>query len=150
MAHRIRLARYAVENIQWLYFGAYRMRVEATEVEGDGLDKYNFIYQRGTMNQYLGQYCDEFVAIAGPSQIADIPIGEPDPERYYPYYRLDYMECDFTAESLALEVWEVIQREAAILCQGMARFQQLSAVEDVWVPSAPESSDSESASTSVV
>jgi hypothetical protein len=148
MARRIRLVRYEVQNINWQFFGAYRMRVEVPEVEGDDLDPHIFIYQRGLVSPYTGQVQDEFVAIAGPAQMADIPVGEPDANRYYPYYRLNYIEQDFTSEELAMEVWRTIQREAAVLCEAMGRFTQLTAVEDVWLPTVPTTGNSQSASAS--
>ena len=147
MAHRIRLLRYEVENIQWQYYGAYRMRVRVADVEGDGLDKNIFVYKRNPINPYTGEYCDVFETIAGPAQLADYPAGAPDVEHGYPYYRLDYFELDFGAESLALEMWNIILKEAAILCQAMAKYEQLSVVEDVWTPSFP-STDTDSSTAS--
>ena len=146
MAYRIQLTRYAVENINWLTYGTYRMRIEVTAVEGDGIDPYIFVYQRRPQSPYNDEPCDEFVAIAGPAQIADIPAGAPEADHYWPFFRLSYVELDFTAEELAMEVWNTVQREAAILCEGFERYTQLVAQEDVWVPTMPDES-SESASS---
>lgn len=147
MAFRIRLARYKVQNINWTYFGAYRMRVEVVETEN--IDPNIFIYQRGPVSPYTGQPQDFFSAITGPSQLADVPALEPDINYYYPYFRLNYIENDFDAESLALEVWQTILAEARILCEAMGRFTQLTIAEDVWVPSIPDPvTDSQSSQSS--
>jgi hypothetical protein len=137
MPYRIQLTRYQVNNIDWKYFGAYRMRVEVTAVEGDGLDPHLFIYQQGQRSPYSGQTCDNFCAIVGPAQLADIPIGAADPQRYFPFYRLNFIELDFTAEALAMDVWRQIQEEARVLCEAMGRFTLLESAEEVWVPDIP-------------
>lgn len=150
MAYRIKLARFEVSKVIWPHGGDYRMRIVAEAAEGDGLDPNIFVYQRGPVSPYHGQTIDHWVAIAGPSQIADIPIGEPDPQHCWPFFRLSYAEQDFSAESLALEVWEIVKREAGLLCTMMGRFTQLSRVEELWVntPPAEETGNSQSNSAS--
>lgn len=146
MAYRIRLIRYQVENINWTYYGAYRMRVEVAGTEN--IDPNIFVYQRGLVSPYTGQPEDIFAAIAGPAQLADIPALEPNANRSYPFFRLHYMEADFDSEAQALEVWQAILADARILCEAMGRFTQLQAVEDVWVPSVPDVVDSQSSESS--
>ena len=148
MAYRIQLTRYGVENINWLYFGAYRMRVEVTAVEGAGLDRSIFIYRRVPISPYTGVNYDDFCAVAGPAQMADVPIGEPDANRYWPFYRLDYVELDFTSPQLAEEVWNTIKNEARILCEGMGRYSQLAVADVTWVPDSPPAGPDQSESAS--
>ena len=144
---RIELTRYAAENINYTYYGAYRMKVAVTDVEGDDLDKYVFIYQRKAPSPYTGSSCDEFCAVVGPSQLGDVPAGAPDPDKNWPFYRLDYVELDFMSAEQAEQAWTEIQAEVCRLVGAMDDLEKLQAISDVWCPSAPDpSSQSESSS----
>ena len=145
---RIRLTRYAAENVNYTYYGAYRMKVAVTSVEGDDIDKYVFIYKRNPVNPYTTLSTDEFCAVCGPSQFATIPAAAPDADLNWPYYRLDYVELDFMSLNQAEQAWEDIKVEVGKLVEGMGKLVSLKAIEDVWFPSAPPAtSQSESTST---
>jgi len=149
---RIRLVRYEAARVNFTYLSAYRMRVEVVEVEGEDIDPYIFIYKKGVVNPYSNSACtDEFQAVIGPSQYATIPAGEPDPNKSWPYYRLNYFEVDFMSEAQAMRVWEVVKREVCILVEAMGKLTQLEQVEEAWCPDEPgdESTESESVSESV-
>ena len=60
---RIRLTRYAAQNVNYTYYGAYRMKVAVTDVEGDDLNKYVFIFRRNPVSPYTGANCDEFMEV---------------------------------------------------------------------------------------
>ena len=146
---RIRLTRYAAENVNYTYYGAYRMKVAVTSVEGDDIDKYVFIYQRHPASPYTGASQDEFAAVCGPSQFASIPAGAPDADHGWPFYRLDYVELDFMSIDQANQAWAEIQVEVGKLVEGMGKLTSLKAIQDVWFPDEPPaSSQSESTSTS--
>jgi hypothetical protein len=134
---RIRLTKYIAENVNYTYYGAYRMKVAVTAVEGDDLDKYVFIYKKGTVSPYSELSQDDFMAIAGPSQFASIPAVSPDPDQNYPFFRLDYVELDFMSVEQADQAWTDIQAEVGKLVEGMGKLTKLKAVEDVWFPSPP-------------
>ena len=137
MAYRLELTRYAVAIQDWQYFGAYRMRVEVTAVEGDGLDPYIFVYQQGDRSPYSGETQDQMVAVAGPAQIAAIPVQAANPKVYWPFYRLNYLEQDYDNEAQAMTAWAVIQAQACTLCTAMATFKNLQRAETVWIPDIP-------------
>ena len=142
---RIRLTRYAAENVNYSYYGAYRMKVAVTDVEGDDLDKYIFIYQRHAASPYTTASQDEFSAVCGPSQMATVPAVTPDADKNWPFYRLDYVELDFMSLEQAEQAWADIQVEVCKLVDGMGKLTALKAIDDVWCPSAPPpSSQSES------
>ena len=145
---RIRLTRYAAENVNYTYYGAYRMKVAVTDVEGDDLDKYVFIYKRNPPSPYTGSDCDEFCAVAGPSQLGDVPAGAPDPDKNWPFYRLDSVELDFMAAAQAEQAWEDIQAEVCRLVGAMDDLEKLQAISDIWCPSAPPDDPSSQSSQS--
>jgi hypothetical protein len=135
---RIRLTRYAAQNVNYTYYGAYRMKVAVTSVMGDDLDKYVFIFKRNAVSPYTGSNCDEFMAVAGPSQMGDVPAGAPDPDKNWPFYRLDSVELDFMSAEQAEQAWVEIQAEVCRLVSAMDDLENLSAISDVWCPSAPD------------
>ena len=136
MTCHLQLTRSGLENVEFAFFGVYRLRVEVTDYQD--IDPNIFIYQRGAPNPHLdGEPCDFFVGIAGPPELAELPIGEPDPDQQYPFYRLSSVELDFRRQETAEEVWQLINSEATVLCQAMNAFQSLIVVEEVWVPDRP-------------
>lgn len=146
MTRRIRLTRYAATKVNLNNYGAYRMRVEVTAVEGTDLDEFIFIYKRNPPSAYTSLSCDTFEAVAGPPQLADYPAGEPNADQGWPYFRLNYVEMDFASTAQADSVWKEIQAEVCVLVEAMGRLAELNAVEDVWCPAAPVSGSESSES----
>lgn len=146
MSRRIRLTRYAANTVNFNNYGAYRLRIEVTGVEGADLDEFIFIYKRNPPSAYTTQSCDTFEAVAGPPQLATYPAGEPNPDQGWPYYRLNYVELDVASTAQADAIWEEIKSEVCILIDAMERLSQLQAVEDVWCPGPPDSGSQSSQS----
>lgn len=140
--HRIRLTRYAPETIVFNNYGAYRLRVEVTAVEGPDLDSNIFIYRRNPPSPYTTLNCDNFEAVAGPNQLAQYPAGEPDPDQGWPFYRLPYVELDVMSSEQAEAIWTEIQSEANALMGALDRLSQLITVQDIWLPGPPLDSNS--------
>lgn len=137
---RIRLTRYAPETLIFNNYGAYRLRVEVTAVEGPDLDSNIFIYRRNPPSPYTTLNCDNFEAVAGPNQLAQYPAGEPDPDQGWPFYRLPYVELDVMSSEQAEAIWTEIQAEANALVGALDRLSQLVTVQDVWLPGPPPDS----------
>ena len=74
---RIRLTRYAATAVNFNNYGAYRLRVEVTDVEGADLDQNIFIYKRNPPSPYTDQDCDNFEAVAGPAAVGFYTGGGP-------------------------------------------------------------------------
>lgn len=137
MVRRIRLDRYETAQLNWTYYGAFRMRVVAAEAVGDDLDPYIFIYAHRPADPYTQASLDVFQAICGPAQMATIPIGAADPTNNYPFYRLDHVELDFTSRQEALNAWEIIKAETRILVEAMGHFTNMFNAETFWTPGPP-------------
>lgn len=146
MTRRIQLTRYAATRVQFNNYGAYRMRIEVTSVEGPDLDEFIFIYKRNPPSAYTTLSCDNFEAVAGPPQLSAYPAGEPDPDNGWPYYRLNYVELDVASTAQADSIWNEIQSEVCVLVDAMTRLTELQAVEDVWCPGPPDSGSESSES----
>jgi len=139
MQRRIRLTRYAANTVDMNNYGAYRLRVEVTAVEGPDLDEFVFIYRHNPPSAYTNQSVDTFEAVAGPPQVAMYPSGEANADQGWPYYRLNYVELDVMSTEQADSIWKEIQAEVCVLVDAMNRLDKLQAVEDVWCPDAPDS-----------
>jgi len=148
MTRHLQLTRYAPKKILFNNYGAYRLRIEVTGVEGDDLDEYIFIYKRNPISVYTQQSCDTFEAVAWPPQLSDYPAGEPNPDQGWPYYRLNYVELDVASSAQAEQIWKEIQAEACVLVEAMNRLDDLKSVETVWCPSPPDDPSSASQSES--
>lgn len=139
-------------NVNYQWAGAFRLRVEASDPTGSGADPNVFVYRRDPVNPYTGEANDTFFAVASPVDLAEYPVGDPDPDAQFPFFRLDYVELDFRAVSQAREVWELVREGVCNLLAALEKLEQLQAVEEVWVCADPPedqgSSESGSASES--
>jgi hypothetical protein len=140
------LTRYAANTVNFNNYGAYRIRIEVTAVEGPDLDEFIFIYKHNPPSAYTDQSCDTFEAVAGPPQLATYPAGQSNADQGWPYYRLNYVELDVASTAQADAIWNEIQAEVCALVSAMERLTQLQAVDDVWCPGPPDSTSQSSQS----
>jgi len=140
MERRVKLTRSASTQVNMSNYGAYRLRVEVTSVEGPDLDEYLFVYRRNSPSPYTGLNCDMFEAVCGPPQLATYPAGEPNPDIEWPYYRSNVIELDVASTQQADEIWQEIQAEICVLVEALNRLDNLKVVEVVWCPSPPPNS----------
>jgi hypothetical protein len=149
---KLRLTRSELQNVNYQYLGAFRLRVEASAVDEHGnptgADPNVFLYLRKPVNPYTGTADDIFQAICGPVDLSDYPIGEPDPEKAFPFLRLSYVELDLRATSVAEEIWGVIAREVNQLLVALQRMETLVPTLDIVVGLDETTGDSESESES--
>lgn len=137
MTRRICLTRSATTTTSNTNYGTYRLRVDVTAVQGPDLDTNIFVYRRNPPSPYTTLSTDTFEAIAGPSQLANIPAGTPNPDLSWPYFRLNYIELDVASTAEADNIWAEIQADAKNLLEAMNRLEQLQVIQTVWFPSAP-------------
>lgn len=145
---RLRVRRYKVNNIDYLYFSAYRLKIEITDATG--MDTRCFVYRRGQPDAYSGEVTDTFFAVASPVDMADYPPDTPDPLKAYPFFRKSVVELDLRSQALALETEALIVQELNVLVHAMNKLGDLTLQEDFWIGPFPEdeSSLADSVSTS--
>lgn len=148
MARRLKLTRSELQHVNYQYLGAFRLRVDASDPSDSGADPNVFLYNRRPVNPYNGSQDDDFMSIAGPADMAEYPVGEPNGNTTYPFFRLDYFEIDFRATAQAEEAWVIIVTEVDALLKALDRMEQLTPTVEVWVGGQPDSGGSESGSTS--
>lgn len=125
MTNQVDLIKYSAEVVEQNNYGAYRLKITATNATGGDVDNYLFVYKRNPASPYNSEVCDEFVAVAGPQQIAGTPIGAPDPAQDYPYYRLDSVTLDLISTDIAEKVWDNIVSETTALMKALDRMDDL-------------------------
>lgn len=148
MARRLKLTRQQLTHVNYQYLGAFRLRVEVSDPTDSGADPYVFIYNRRPVNPYTDEADDDFMAVAGPVDLAEYPVGEPRAGTAYPFFRLNYIELDFRATAQAEEVWLLIVQEVDNLLKALDRMEQLEVSEETWVGAALEDGESDSVSAS--
>ena len=137
MARRLKLDRKEVTNVDYQWTGAFRLRIECSDPSNSGADPNVFVYRRDPANPYDGTANDTFFAVASPVDLSEYPVGEPNPDAQYPFFRLDYVELDFRATSDAVEAYDLIVAELGTLCRALDRLEQLEAASSVWVGAGP-------------
>jgi hypothetical protein len=153
MARALKLRRSELKQIDYVYVGAFRLRVDVIEVAG-GMDPNIFLYRADPFNPHTGETLSSFITLASVCDVADYPPFAPDPTKPYPFFRLPYFEIDVRAQSLAESVWVAVLAESGALCAALDRLDQLEPSLEVWVgeldaAGAPEAA-SESVSASMV
>ena len=146
MARRLKLQKFELQNISYLWTGAFRLRVEASDPLGSGADPHVFLFQRHPPNPYNGDVDDEWIGVASAVDIAEFPVGEPNTNTAYPFFRLNFLEVDLRQAELANKVWLIIQDEVHFLLVILDILEKLVPTEEVWVgtlgPTPPESGSS--------
>jgi len=150
MARSLQLDRYDLGEIDFGLVGCYRLRIEATHPVN--CDPNVFIWHRGTISPYTGEFLDEAQAIAGPVDMTFWPVGEPDPLKPHPFFRLNYIEFDLRATTQAEEVWLTVIREVNFLLKALDRLDHLRfrtsvCVGDCPAPVPPSSASSHSSAS---
>lgn len=135
MPRRLHVRRLAATTVPTMSnFGAYRMRVEVTEAEGDDIDKFIFLYRRGSYDPTINDTCDTFVAIASPAQFSHHPPKTPNVNVGWPYFRLDYVEIDFVSSTQADQAWTSMKKDIHRLLCAFEQLSNLLLVDDQWYP----------------
>ena len=140
------LTRSDTRLVDYVWAGAFRLRVEASDPVGH-VPAEVFLYDRKPRNPHTGDRGDVFIGVASPVELADYPVGAPDPATPYPFFRLAYVELDLPAALTADRVWRELRNQVAVLCAALDRLTDLRLVEAVRVGAAGGSA-STSSSTS--
>jgi hypothetical protein len=144
----VKLKRYVPTVQQLSYYGAYRLKLEITDVSGDDLDVNLFLFQRTPATATDVVPRDYFAAIVSPSQLATVPVGAPNEDIAWPYFRSNEVELDCVSSQQADDFYGVVMEEITTLILALNRLDTLASVEEIWIPSTPPDSESGSGSGS--
>lgn len=139
---RLKVQRYQVTNIDYLYFSAYRLKLQCTE--SANMDTRCFVYRRDPANPYTGEVTDTFFAVASPVDMAEFPPDAPDPRQAYPFFRLDTVELDLRQLELALVTEQLIVDELNVLVHALNKLEVLTPAESFWIGPFPDDTETQS------
>lgn len=160
MANTLKLTRYGVVNVNYLWLGAYRLRVEASDPLATGTDPNVFLIKRELPDPETDEVEDTFLGVCSPADMAEYPVGNPTDKTPYPMYRLWWGEIDIRAigtpeeeskrtaddaKPTAANAWKVIREDVNRLLLSLEVLTRLVVLEEVFVgdpPPAAPSSDS--------
>lgn len=149
MARRLKLTRSEVRHVNYQHLGAFRLRIDATVPAGSDADPHVFVYNRRPVNQYdATAELDDFQSVASPVDMAEYPVGGPDGNTTYPFFRTSYIELDLRSTAYVDEIWTTVVAEVDTLLRALDRLARLEAVQEVEVGPPADSGGSESGSTS--
>jgi hypothetical protein len=114
-------------------FGAYRLRIEITEVNGPDLDENLFLFQRVPSTPTDPEPRDYFVAVVSPTQLATAPIGEPVAEVDWPYFRDSSIELDCVSATQADLIYSTVISELSTLITVLGRLDTLQQDNEFWI-----------------
>lgn len=146
MARRLKVVKYELVHVNYAWLGAYRLRVEIQD--SIGMQPYVFLYRRGLPDLSNGEAIDHFMAVCSPADMEEWPALEPDPDKSYPFFRLDYIELDFRNVDKAKRTYDLILLELSHLVQALDRLDLLVPTEETWIGDEPAAGDSDSESVS--
>jgi len=144
---RLKLQKFELENVNFQWLGAYRLRIEVTDPNESGADPYIFLFLRRPANPYNGDTFDDFHGAASPVDMEYYPVGEPNGLTSDPFYRLDVLELDFRSLSEFQETWTLIVADASNLLLALNRMEELTPTEEVYVGADDETGGSSSSSS---
>lgn len=144
MARRLRLRRFGLENVNFEWLGAFRLRVEADDPEATGTDTDVFLFNRGQVDPRSGEQTDYFMGVAGPVDMADYPSLEPDDRTAYLIFRRNWFEIDLRSTAVAQVTWEEVVKAVTNLLLALDRMEKLVVMEELFIGPAPSGSSSSS------
>jgi hypothetical protein len=118
-------------------FGAYRLRLEVTEVNGPDLDENLFLFQRVPSTPTDPNPRDYFVAVVSPTQLATAPIGAPVASVDWPYFRDSSIEIDCVSATQAETIYAAVVEELSTLLLVLNRLDTLQPDNEFWLGTPP-------------
>jgi len=148
MARGIRLTRHSVKNANHWHLRAFRLRIEVAETSPD-MSRYVFVYRRHPPDPYTGEVFDEFCTVASPVDMSEYPVGAPDPNLPFPFFRKDFIEVDVRSLKDFDETWDLVVKQVCVLTQALDDMENLVQDEEAVCGTLPSGSESVSESESV-
>ena len=101
----------------------YRLRIDVTN--SVDISPKIFRYYESPPDPVTGVSTQEFTGVCSLVDMEELPEDSPNPTDCPKAFRLGYMDVVVDTESLANEVWELVQEEVALLVQSFTESTQL-------------------------
>ncbi len=106
-----------------------RMRIEASNPLN--MPAEIFLFRRTTKDPNTGLAFDEFIQVCSPDDLVTYPVGNPDYNLDFPFFRKSVIDALYPTRQKAEATWEDIQRQVADLIAEMNAMDVLSQTETV-------------------
>jgi hypothetical protein len=85
----------------------------------DDMTEHVFVYRRHPPDPYTGDIFDEFCTVASPVDLSEYPIGAPDPELPFPFFRKNFIEVDVRSAAAFEDTWNLIVQQVCALVEAL-------------------------------
>jgi len=144
MTYRIKLTFQSPDITEFLGRNTLRMVVTASDAED--LPNEIFLHQKTVVNMALAETQDEFVAICSPYDLSDYPADTPTPTQSPQFFRKATIDILLPGIGYFQDVKNEIEAQVRHLLTLLPQLDNLEVTDEVWIPTAPVESSSESSS----
>jgi hypothetical protein len=103
---KIKLARSEIRNANHYFLHGFRLRVDVTEAVGIPAEV--FVYSRKPADPYTGLVEDVWSGIASFPDLAEYPVGAPNPDLGCPFFRQSFIEVDVRSQKDYEKIWQLV------------------------------------------
>ena len=148
MARGLRLKRFSIKNANHWHLRVFRLRIEVTETTSD-MTPFVFVYRRHPADPFTGDIFDEFCTVASPVDLVEYPVGQPNVEKPFPFFRKDFIEVDLRSQRDFDKFWDLVSQEVCRLVEALGIADILINDDEIVCGELPQPSESVSESVSV-
>jgi hypothetical protein len=124
------------------------LRIDVVETTPD-MPKDVFVYRRHPADPYSGVIFDELCTVASVVDLSEYPVGDPDPNKAFPFFRKDFVEVDVRSMKEFDEIWTRIVELTCQLAETLDRADILVVDDEAVCGELPTPSESVSESESL-
>lgn len=143
MARRVKLTRYGIRPANHQHIRGFRLRVVAEAVD---MDPNVFVFRRNGADPVTGVAADEYMTVAGLTDMSEYPVGAPNPALGLPNFRRSGVELDVRSAAEHDMIWRTIVAEVDALRVALDLADHLTIEEVFWSGGEPLPGESESLS----
>jgi hypothetical protein len=134
VARTLTITRSALTNANHRFLRAFRLRVDVTHAVN--MPAEIFLYQQNAPDPVTQAIYSTLITVASPVDLADYPVGAPNPDAELPYFRQSFVELDVRSSAEYQEIWNTIRNAIGNLCEALDRLDNYTEVETVTFNSA--------------
>lgn len=136
MNTQVELKRYGIQQANYYFLKVWRLRVEATSVEGS--DPKIFLWSRNLPDPDTGDTVDTFETIATVADMSVYPPDNPAEGQADSFYRSDFFEIDLRSQLEFDQSWETTKQYVRQLLEAIDRATRLVELESITLSGAPD------------
>jgi hypothetical protein len=124
MGRNVQLSRSAIERITLEGKGDV-FRIVVSVVSAELMPTKIFLFSRGLVDPYTGDFAREFVCVVDPYEAAVYPPDEPREGQFPMFFRADSVDLCYPSSLSAETIWAELQSDVALLVAAYDRLDTL-------------------------